>query len=242
MTVVAREEMRIREAYARRTGQQRYSWFDAAHLYAMQEVERGVLHLLRVHGFGALGAQRVLEVGCGTAVWLREFVKWGAIPDHLAGIDLLEDRVSQARRLAPGALRVMSGSAEALPFDDASFDIVLQSLVFTSIIDKEMRRRVATEMLRVVRPGGLILWYDYHVNNPSNPDVKAVKASELSDLFPGCEIDRRRVTLAPPLARFVAPRSRVAYGLLSAVPLLKTHYLAAILPPAAVVSLDGDAH
>jgi hypothetical protein len=83
----------------------------------------------------------------------------------------------------------------------------------------------------VVRPGGLILWYDYHVNNPSNPDVKAVKARELSRLFEGCAIDRHRVTLAPPLARVVAPRSRSIYSLLSAIPLLRTHYLAAIRRP-----------
>ena len=64
-------------------------------------------------------------------------------------------------------------------------------------------------MMRVVRPGGLILWYDYHVNNPFNPDVRAVTARELSALFQDCDIERRRVTLAPPLARLVGPRSRV---------------------------------
>jgi ubiquinone/menaquinone biosynthesis C-methylase UbiE len=234
MTAIAREELRVREAYARRAGQGRYSWFDAAHLYAMQEVERGVLRLIRAHGFSSLERARVLEIGCGTAVWLREFVKWGAAPGRLAGVDLLDDRVKQARDVSPTGVQLVCGSAASLQFEDASFDIVFQSLVFTSILDVEVRARVAAEMLRVVRPDGVILWYDYHVDNPSNPDVRAVTGRELQALFPRCAIRRRRVTLAPPLARLVAPRSRALYAAMSTVPLLKTHYLAAICPTAAI--------
>ena len=35
-----------------------------------------------------------------------------------------------------------------------------------------MKQAVAEEMLRVLKPQGLILWYDYHVNNPWNKDVR----------------------------------------------------------------------
>jgi hypothetical protein len=34
-------------------------------------------------------------------------------------------------------------------------------------------------MVRVLKPEGLILWYYYHVNNPSNPDVRGVKCREI---------------------------------------------------------------
>src|SRR5687768_13555092 len=101
MNEFADEELRLRNAYARRTAPERYSWFDCAHLYAMQEVERELLRLLRGHGLTALHGQRILEIGCGTAVWLRELVKWGASPEHLIGIDLLEDRIAEARRVSP---------------------------------------------------------------------------------------------------------------------------------------------
>jgi ubiquinone/menaquinone biosynthesis C-methylase UbiE len=242
MTIVAREALRVRGAYAGRRHPERYSWFDAAHLYAMQEVERTFLALLRVHGFAALDRQRILEVGCGAGVWLRELVKWGAAPERLVGVELLEERVVQARRLAPEGVRLMAGNAASLELPDSSFDIVLQSLVFTSVVNADVRARIASEMLRVATPGGVIVWYDYHVDNPSNPDVRGVSAREMRRLFPGCEIDRRRVTLAPPLARLVAPRSRALYALLAAVPLLKTHYLAAIRPPKAPPpSLSGSA-
>jgi ubiquinone/menaquinone biosynthesis C-methylase UbiE len=228
--VVAEVEAQVRRVFAQRGQSARYSWFDAAHRLAMQEVERAWLALLGAHGFSTLAGRDILDVGCGTGVWLRELVKWGASPERLAGVDLIEDRIAEARRLSPAGLQLTCGSAAALHHADASFDIVLQSLVFTSILDQNVRSLVASEMLRVLRPGGLVLWYDYHVNNPANPDVRAVTRHELGTLFHGCRIDLRRVTLAPPLARIAAPRSRTVYAALRSVPLLRTHYAAAILP------------
>jgi len=66
------------------------------------------------------------------------------------------------------------GDASRLPFKDGSFDIVMQFTVFTSILDREVKKAVATEMLRVLKADGIILWYDYHMNNPKNPDVKGI--------------------------------------------------------------------
>jgi hypothetical protein len=84
---------------------------------------------------------------------------------------------------------------------------VLQSTVFTSILDVAMKQAVAGELLRVVKLKGLILWYDYHRNNPWNKDVRGVKSWEIHRLFPGCRITLQRVTLAPPLTRVLAPHS-----------------------------------
>jgi hypothetical protein len=64
------------------------------------------------------------------------------------------------------------------PYADSSFDLVLQSTVFTSILSSDIRKRVALEMIRVTRRGGAILWYDYFRNNPRNPDVRSVTATE----------------------------------------------------------------
>jgi hypothetical protein len=87
---------------------------------------------------------------------------------------------------------------------------------------------MAAEMLRVVKPTGLILWYDYHVNNPWNKDVRGVKRREIYELFPNCQIDLERITLLPPLARALAPYSYLACYLMEKFPLLCTHYLGAI--------------
>jgi len=48
------------------------------------------------------------------------------------------------------------GNAEELPYEDESFDIVMQFTVFTSILDNEMKIRIAKEMLRVLKPKGIL--------------------------------------------------------------------------------------
>jgi ubiquinone/menaquinone biosynthesis C-methylase UbiE len=227
------EEARIREVYAKRSWQSdlRYSWFNAGHVFMMQERERRILMLLREYDRAALETRTILEVGCGTGYWLREFIKWGAQPEHIAGIDLLPDRAAEARRLCPQAVRIYCGSAGRLPFSDAAFDLVLQSTVLTSVLNAQLRQEIASEMLRVVKDDGLILWYDYHIDNPWNSDVRGVKRSEINRLFAGCHIKLRRITLAPPLARRLAPYSWALAHVLERIPLLCTHYLGIIRKP-----------
>ena len=223
------EEARIRTVYAKRQGNDvRYSWFSPGHLFIIQERERRLLTLLQRHGFALLDTYKILEIGCGTGHWLREFIKWGARPEKIAGVDLLSDRVTEAKKLCPDAVQIQCGSAADLTFPDDTFDLVLQSTVFTSVLDFSMKQRMASEMLRVVKSDGLILWYDYHVNNPWNSDVRGVKRQEISQLFPGCLIKLQRITLAPPLVRLLAPYSWLACYLLGKVPWLCTHYLGVI--------------
>jgi len=224
------EEARIRAAYARRDGADRYSWFNAAHLLAVQERERRTLALLQRHGYQSLADTTILEFGCGTGIWLREFLKWGARPANLAGIDLLEDRIAEARRLCPPELTLTCASATEPLVPPRQFDIVLQSMVATSILDPAMRQALAGAMLTALRPGGMILWYDYHTGNPRNRDVRAVTRREIGQLFPRCRIELQRITVAPPLARLIAPRARWVYSLLELVPIVKTHYLGVIRP------------
>ena len=223
------EEARIRAAYRRRKiADVRYSWFNPAYQLMMQQCERRMLALLSRCGFADLRSKKTLEIGSGTGHWLREFVKWGARPENVTGIDLIHERVLKARELCPAGLNLHCSSAAQLPFASETFDIVLQATVFTSILDDNLKRRVAVEMLRVIKRDGLILWYDYHVNNPWNSDVQGVKRREIYDLFPSCRIDLERITLLPPLARALAPYSYLACYLMEKLPLLSTHYLGAI--------------
>ncbi len=225
------EEARIEAAYARREGDEiRYSCFSPGHLFMLQERERQMLALLKRHGFSALNTKKILEIGCGNGYWLREFIKWGARPENVFGVDLLPGFVTEAKQLCPSGVEIQCGSAAKLAFPDATFDLVLQSTVFTSILDSDMKHGIASEMARVVKKEGLILWYDYHVNNPWNPDVRGVKKKEINTFFPYWRVDLRRTTLAPPLARWVARRSWLLAYLLERIPLLCTHYIGAIRP------------
>ena len=222
------EEDRIRAAYGRRRDDGRYAWSNPALLFIMQDLERRVLRLLAREGVLPLHDKHILEVGCGTGYWLRQFVKWGADPVAVTGVDLLPDRIAAARKLCPVGMRLFSGNAADLPLPDSSFDVAALFTVFTSILDPELKRQVARETLRVLKPRGLLVWYDFHVASPQNPDVKAIGKNEITELFPGCSIALERVMLAPPIARLVAPRSWLLCTLLETIPLLRTHYLGAI--------------
>jgi ubiquinone/menaquinone biosynthesis C-methylase UbiE len=226
------EEARIRKVYSRRKDTAvysgLYSCFNPGHLLMIQERERRTLELLQQHGYKDLKSKKLLEIGCGEGSWLRTFVQWGARPENVVGIDLLEDRVAESRRLCPAQMKIECGSAAKLEFFDESFDLVLQSTVFTSILDPSLRQQVAREMMRVVNRAGLILWYDYRVNNPRNSDVRGVKRREIAQLFPGCHIELERITLLPPLTRLLAPYSYLVCYVLGKLSPLCTHYLGVI--------------
>jgi len=232
----AEEVMRIRAAYAERARSipnTRYSLFDSAHLSMHQELEQAVLGALDRHGMGALQMKRILDIGCGTGQWLREFVQWGALPGNLYGIDLIGERIEAARTQCAPGVHLICGDATAVDQPDGVFDVIIQMTTFTSILDQDMRRRVAEEVLRLLNSEGIFLWYDYHVNNPRNPHVRAVTRREIVQLFSGCSIELRRITLAPPVARAVARRSRHLYMLLAGIPWLRTHYFGVISKRAA---------
>ncbi len=222
------EENRIRAVYAKREEGKRYSWFQHGYLFIRQQCERRVLPFLERYGITDLESLSILEVGCGAGKWLCELVKWGARPERITGVDLLADSIAVARRLCAPAVKLQCASAAQLPFADATFDLVLQSMVFTSILDLNLKQQVAAEMLRVLKKDGLILWYDYHVNNPWNHDVRGVRRSEIAKLFPDCRIELEHATLIPPLARRLAPYSYLGCYLLEKFPLFCTHYLGAI--------------
>jgi len=223
------QEARINTAYAKRLrNDPRYSWFNPAHLFGLQELERHLLKLLYQHNCYPLIDKRILEIGCGSGYWLREFIKWGARPENIFGIDLLPHRVAEATSLSPRRMNIQQGNAAQLQYSDETFDLVLQSLVFTSVVDTRIKKLIASEMCRVLKPNGLILWYDYHMNNPRNPDVQGVKCREIYELFPRCRIELKRITLAPPLTHLLAPYSWFLCYLLGKIPWLCSHYIGVI--------------
>jgi SAM-dependent methyltransferase len=241
-TDVTAEARRIRSEYIRRRQEippDQYSPTNPATLFMLQQRERHALAALRREGLFPLAGNRVLEVGCGSEGWLRGFESYGCARQDLAGIDLDPLRVEAARRklapvrdeqgavLTPGA-DIRCGCASSLPWDDGSFDLVVQSTVLTSVLDPGMRRGIAAEMARVLRLGGRILWYDFAYNNPRNANVRGIDRRELRSLFPGCEMRLKKVTLAPPIARRVAPSSWLAALLLESMTVLNTHLLAII--------------
>jgi ubiquinone/menaquinone biosynthesis C-methylase UbiE len=229
MTFPSVEEARIRTAYERRAASdERYSWFDPGQLLRLQQLERKILTTVLRHGLAPLESRKILEIGCGGGYWLRQFIQWGARPENVAGVDLIETRVADAQRLCPPQVEVQQGNAARLTFAEKTFDLVFQATVFTSIFDATLKSQIAAEMLRVTKDNGLVLWYDFRVDNPWNPEVRGVRRSEIERLFSGCRVMLQRVTLAPPVARRLAPYSWLGCLLLEKIPGFCTHYLGAI--------------
>lgn len=222
------EQDRIRAEYARRaedpTLAGRYSPFQPSVQFMAQTRERAVLHMLRRAGFEPLHRFDVLEMGCGAGGVMLDLLRWGADPARLHGCDLVPPRVAQARRRLPAATPLSVADGGALPYPAARFDLVLQFTVFTSVLDDDLRRRIAHEMWRVLRPGGAVLWYDFRFQG-RNPAVRAIPPRQVRELFPQSPLTARRVTLAPPIVRRLARWSWLACEILARVPWLRTHDL-----------------
>src|SRR5262245_55335451 len=99
---------------------------------------------------------RVLDVGCGPGSITRGLAERVA-PGPVVGVDLSRETLEAARRDAAARglanLRYEEGSVYELPFPDASFDVAYAHQVLQHLREREAALR---EMLRVVRPGGLV--------------------------------------------------------------------------------------
>jgi ubiquinone/menaquinone biosynthesis C-methylase UbiE len=100
----------------------------------------------------------VLDIGCGTGRLLRRMQKrWPSAV--LAGIDLAEGMLAQARRRTPAAA-IYQAPAEHLPLESASVDLVTSTVSFHHWSDQA---RGVGEAVRVLRRGGLFILADLNI-------------------------------------------------------------------------------
>jgi ubiquinone/menaquinone biosynthesis C-methylase UbiE len=228
-----RELDRLRRTYEQRSNStisERYSRTNPGHLFALHEREATMAAMLRSNGLRSLAGLRILDIGCGRGATIRQYLDHEADPTQLWGIDLLPEFVRQARATSP-SLHAICGSASDLPFPDGSFDFVSQFMLFTSVLDQEVKRKIAHEINRVLVPGGRFLWYDFAFDNPANPDVRGIRLSEVHRHFPEFSMTHRKITLAPPLGRFIGRFGPAIYYLTSKIRPLCTHYLCLLTKP-----------
>lgn len=104
-----------------------------------------------VRRLGLVMGLRALDVACGTGNLAIPLARAGAV---VTGVDIAPNLLEQARRRAAAeglAARFGEGDAEALPYDDASFDVVVTMFGAMFAPRPEM---VASELARVLKPGG----------------------------------------------------------------------------------------
>jgi len=222
------EIQKVRDRYARRQNDSKtslYAFLNPTVYMSQQEKELALIRWIKKCHIAPLENKRVLEIGCGSGENLLQFIRLGFQPAHLVGNELLEERAKKARHLLPVATQILVGDASTLEFEDGSFDIVLQSTVFTSILDEQFQQKLANRMWSMVKVGGGVLWYDFTMNNPSNPDVKGVPVYQIRQLFPEGNIQVWSLTLAPPISRRVTKLHPSLYSLFNRLTFLRTHVL-----------------
>ncbi|MFH1699535.1 MAG: class I SAM-dependent methyltransferase [Candidatus Zixiibacteriota bacterium] len=179
--------------------------------------------------FPDLSKIMLLEVGCGELFWPEVFVEIGCISENCFGTDIVHQRMLKGR--IKGRLgTAITSSVFDLPFMSSSYDLVCQLTLMTSIPKDLDRARAIKEMLRVLKPGGYILWYDFRYNNPKNPYTRAIGKKELYELFAPLPVKLKTITVFPPLARKVPAVGIPLLKFINLFSMLRTHYLALIGP------------
>lgn len=229
-----RDVQRLRQEYARRATDgslsDKYSPDNPAYNYMIEQRRQAVRSLLDHYLTAGLSNLTILEIGCGTGGVLSEFQEFGAHPNRLFGLDLLHDRLTLARqRLALASF--VCGNGQQLPFPANSIDLLLQFTAFSSILDETVKMQMASEMSRILRPGGTVIWYDF-TWNPTNLQTKGIQLSEIKALFSGFTIFPSRITLAPPLTRLLIPKFRSLADRMASLKFLNSHLLVWIQKPA----------
>ena len=141
-----------------------HRFFAAIYDRLMAGSEEAGLAEMRAETVGAASG-RTLELGAGTGHNLAHYT------DAVTELVLTEPDPHMAKRLRKrlaetppdaGSVEVIETGAESMPFEDASFDSIVSTLVLCTVEDPA---RVADELARLLRPGGRLLYLE-HVRDP----------------------------------------------------------------------------
>jgi SAM-dependent methyltransferase len=108
-----------------------------------------------------LEGARILDVGCGLGLYVWQF---RTLSPDVWGVDIDPEKVAQASADLP---HISQAPAEALPFPDATFDVVLSHEVLEHVEDD---RQAVAEAWRVLRPAGRLVifapnrWYPFETH------------------------------------------------------------------------------
>jgi ubiquinone/menaquinone biosynthesis C-methylase UbiE len=107
-----------------------------------------------------------IDVGCGNGAF-TELVVERCAPRAITGLDPADAQLSYARsRPGSAGVQFQKGNAMSLPFPDAFFDAAIMALVIFFVPDPP---KGVAEMVRVVKPGGLVAAYAWDMMNGGFP-------------------------------------------------------------------------
>jgi SAM-dependent methyltransferase len=101
---------------------------------------------------------RVVEIGSGTGLNFAHYPPAVTKVEATEPDRFMRKRARKAAALAPVPVSVTDAVAEALPFEDGSFDAAVSTLVLCSVRDADMALH---EVLRVLKPAGRLLFFEH---------------------------------------------------------------------------------
>lgn len=225
------ERKRIERVYRAYTSDPHYSriWGGDVARFLIEWEWEGIVRALRAEGCNT-ATTRLLDLGAGEGGDCDRFRQVGMRPDRVVAIDLVWEFLCSARRYHPW-LAALQADGALLPFRDGAFDVVYQSTMLSSVLDRERRARILGEVRRVLGPGGLFLSYDTRYPNPWNRNTRPVSAAEFRAAFPGWRVSVRTCTPIPQLVRLFWFLPRTVWRAIERVPPLRSHLLAVVRKP-----------
>lgn len=170
---------------------------------------------------------KVLDLGFGSGNDIFTLIKAGFKSKNISGVEVIEERFNRLKQLLPDTnLKLNSGFN--IPFEDNSFDLIIQSTVFSSVLNPDSRKQLADEMIRVLKPNGKIFFYDLKYPNPWNKNVLKIDKKELNFLFNYHHKKSVSVTLNPVIVRKLAKYSIILCEILEQTPVFCSHYYTVI--------------
>jgi len=206
--------------YYQRKGQSRNDvLLDRGVLFQQFGFEASVTNSLRRAELDPKSA-KLLDVGCGSGGSLPRFFQMGFSPRNMYGIDLLQERIEEARYKFP-SVNFISGDAAAMPYTDGYFDLVLESTMFVQLTDTTLSRDIAAEMLRVTRPNGYLLLVDWRYTKPGNAQYLGLGNRRIKKLFDVGSRSRivcqSKGALIPPVGRMLSKYASSLYFLAATI-------------------------
>ena len=150
---------------------------------------------------------KILDVGCGGGGSLTRFLQLGFIPQNLYGIDIIEERIDEAKGKYPN-MNFTCDDAAAMPYESDKFNLVVESTMFVQITDVKLAQQIAGEMLRVTKPLGYILVIDWRYSKPGNSTYLGVSQKRIKEMFSVGKhskiICQTSGALIPPIGRLIS--------------------------------------